>query len=236
MGKLINQDRRKQAREQRDAARLRILDAARKSYLTFPFNQVDLDAIRKRARVRRGLPSLLFGSIESLFMELIAIDLEEWYRAVHARLSADEGPLSEAEAAGLFAETLAEREALTRLLNLLPHVLEHQMEQLGVMLLDQSQKQWKQKIARALEARVACLQPGDGALFLRRLEVLASGLQTVARPTGIAVLTLPDEGLEQGTLDYRTELATLLRMLLAAWPNARAQAPSSPLPVSNSSK
>jgi len=221
MGKLINQEKRKLARAQRDAMRARILDAARKSYMTFPFAQVDLETIRKRAKVRSGLPSLLFGSIESLFIELIAIELEEWYRAVHARLDEDQSPLGEAEVADLLAESLAERETLTRLLTLLPHVLEHQMEQIGVMLLDRSQKEWKAKIARALEARVPCLETGDGALFLRRLEILASGLQNAARPTGIAVFALPADGPGQGPLDYRTELATLLRMLLASWASGR---------------
>ena len=110
---------------------------------------------------------------------------------------------------------------LTRLHNLLPHVLEHQMEQIGVMMLDRSQKEWKQKIARELESRIAGFKPGDGMLFLRRLEVLVSGLQNVARPAGIAVLTLPDPDLEEGKLDYQTELATLLRMLLASWPIGR---------------
>lgn len=217
MGKLINQEKRKQAREQREAMRGQILEAARKCYATFPFGQVDLEMVRKRAKVRSGLPSLLFGSMESLFIELIAIDLEEWYQAVHARLAADSSPLSEAEVADLFAETLAERETLTRLLNLLPHVLEHQMEQIGVMMLDRSQKAWKQKIASHLEARVDCLRPGEGDLFLRRLEVLATGLQNIARPTGIAVFALPDQHAEKAALDYRTELATHLRMLLASW-------------------
>ena len=221
MGKLINQEKRKKAREERKAMRARILQAARACYMTFPFTQVDLESIRKRARARSGLPSLLFGSIEALFVELFAGELEAWYRDIDARLEASTGPLEEDEVADLFAESLAEREVLTRLHNLLPHVLEHQMEQIGVMMLDRSQKEWKQKIARELESRIAGFKAGEGMLFLRRLEVLVSGLQNVARPAGIAVLTLPDPDLEEGKLDYQTELATLLRMLLASWPIGR---------------
>jgi len=96
------------------------------------------------------------------------------------------------------------------------------MEQIGVMLLDRSQKVWKERIATQLESRVDCLQPGDGSLFLRRLEVLASGLQTQARPAGIAILALPDKSLTEGKLEYGEELATLLRMLLASWPGEKA--------------
>jgi len=63
MGKLIDQSKRKQASEQRAQTRTKVLDAALRCYLIFPFTKVDLETVRKRAKVRTGVPSLLFGSI-----------------------------------------------------------------------------------------------------------------------------------------------------------------------------
>ena len=123
MGKLIDQAKRAQAKEAKEDRKRLIRDAAQESFVNQPYVDVSLDAICLRARLRKGIAAMYFGSKEELFLDLLQRQLVVWSDDLCARL----GEIRSGAGKSLVevvASSLAERPVLTRLLGLLPVVLE----------------------------------------------------------------------------------------------------------------
>ena len=215
MGKLIDQEKRARAKGAKKERIARILEAASFCFVHLPFAEVTLDGIGQRAKVRQGLPTLYFCSREELFLNLLNRELDAWCEDIKERL-AGAGPLSPSQLAGLVVDSLAERRTLTRLLSLLPGVLEQGGDVSVAMAFGERQHRRVATLGEAIEGRCSAVGSGQGAAFMRRVFLLVTGLEPAAHPVGAAALSSWDGERSGGALDFETELAFLLERVLGA--------------------
>ena len=79
MGKLIDPNRTRQARQAREKRARNILDAAEKSFIRYPYSEISLDTLGQQAGVKQGQATLAYRSREELFMTVIRARMKEWY-------------------------------------------------------------------------------------------------------------------------------------------------------------
>jgi len=218
MGTLLNKDKSAQKKRDKAEQKQQIRNAALQSFIKLPFDRVTLKAIGQRAKIRGGLASMLSGSKEELLLELTKTELERWYGALHEQLSSSDDAMSDVELADMFASSLTRQTELTRLLTLVPGVREHEdLDHYAILNLDRAHREWRHKVAAALDKRIPRFVPGDGLHFLRRVLVLVHGMEPIVRPAGVASLMLDDPDHADMKVDYRGELAAMLTMMLTGW-------------------
>ena len=111
---------------------------------------------------------------------------------------------------GLVASSLAERPDLTRLLSLLPVVLEQNVEAMEVFRF----QKWRLDRGGELGALIEKLEPdleaGFGFRMVHMAQVLATGLEPVAHPRGSAAYDRGDPDFAAFWLTMGDELQRLL--------------------------
>jgi len=206
MGKLIDPDRRRQAREAREERAKRILDAAHSSFIRFPYSEVSLDILGQQAGVKQGQATLAYRSREELFMTVILAQMKEWYEALEASLRSSGDPLSPDEIADLVASSLAERPDLTRLLGPLHMAFELHEDGMQVHCFYQWQRERLLELAEAMMNRLPGLHRWDGFDALYRSQLVAAAVHPVSRPVGNMAIDLMAEDHQVFALDLEDEV------------------------------
>ena len=106
MGKLIDPNRTRKAREARQERAKIILEAAHAAFTRYPYSEVSLDTLGQQAGVKQGQATLAYRSREALFMTVVLAQMRKWYDALEADLNASDDPLSPEEAADIIADKL----------------------------------------------------------------------------------------------------------------------------------
>jgi AcrR family transcriptional regulator len=207
MGRLINRERRERARQAKAERIVAIRRESVRSFVKHPYVEVDLDAIGRRAGVKKGVASMYFGSREELFIELIRTELEVWFAAVEEALEARrEGRLARQRLARLLATSLSERPVLCRLLALAPVALEQNMEIIEAFRLHRWQLERMTELGATLERRCSAIRDGDGIRLLHRMLLLVAGVQPYADPRGSLAVNLLDPDFEALRVDLAEEI------------------------------
>jgi AcrR family transcriptional regulator len=210
MGKLIDREKLKRAKRERGEKKRRIQIEARDTFLRMPFVEVTIDTIGQAAGVERGVASMFFRTREELFLLIARNELEEWFEAVERELEQNEGPAEPDVFATLVASSLAERPDLTRLLSLLPVVLEQNVEAMEVFRFQKWHLDRCGELGAQIEKRAPGLEAGSGFDLVYMAQVLASGLEPVAHPRGSAAYDRGDPEFEAFWLNLGDELQRLL--------------------------
>lgn len=213
MAPLIDHDRLALKRQSRHERRAQVLAAARTTLLGLPYARVTLETIGQRAGLRRGAAALFFPSLEELLLEVLGGELDEWGLALEGRLGAGRPDLDAAAVTELLASSLAGRAVLVRLLGLLAVVVERDPDLMVLVRFEQSRHRWMLRLGPALERRWPALGAGDGAVLLRRFQLLVAALAPAANPAGMTALALAEPGLEALRVDFVAELRCLTGML-----------------------
>jgi len=199
--------------EDKEARRRVLLDAARARFERMSYGDVRMVDVAEDAGLAKGTAFFYFPTKEGLFLALLEELLAGWLNVLDGELEAG-GRWSPARVARLFAQTLVERPALSRLLTVLSTVLEHNVDEAQVLRFKQMLLERLGRTGALLERRLDLLA-GDGARLLLRIDAVIIGLRQLADapPAAAAVLARPE--MEPLRVDFARELEIVLIMLFA---------------------
>ncbi len=206
MGKLIDPERSRRAKEARKERADRLFAAAKMVFVRDPYSEVTLDTIGQLAGVKQGQASLAFRSREEVFMSVIRSELETWYDELEARVNADSSILEPQAAAELVAGLLEEHSDLTRLLGSLHVVLELHEDGLEVHRFYHWQRERLLGLADALVKRLPNGNRWDVFDALYRAEVTAGAVHPLSRPVGNLSIDLVADDHQIFALDLADEV------------------------------
>jgi len=206
MGKLIDPERTRKAREARSERAKKILGAAHTAFVRFPYSEVTLDTLGQQAGVKQGQANLAYRSREELFMTVILVQLKLWYNALESSLTASDDPMTRPEAADLVASSLATRADLTRLLGSLHMALELHEDGFEVHRFYHWQRERLLELAEILANRLPESHRWDAFDALYRSQLVAAAVHPVSRPVGNLAVDLIAEEHQVFALDLENEV------------------------------
>ncbi|MCU0303991.1 MAG: TetR family transcriptional regulator [Thermoanaerobaculales bacterium] len=206
MGKLIDPDRTRRARQARDERAAAILAAAHQTFVRFPYAEATMERIGRQAGVKQGQATLAYRSREELFLAVVIAQLGAWYDALASELGAGAGELSAEETAGRVARGLAARPDLTRLLGSLHTALELHEDGLEVHRFYRWQRERLLALAETVAGRVPGADRWDAFDALYRAQLTAAAVHPVSRPVGNLAVDLMAEDHQVFALDLEDEV------------------------------
>lgn len=206
MGKLIDPNRTRKAREARQERAKIILEAAHSAFTRFPYSEVSLDNLGQQAGVKQGQATLAYRSREALFMTIIRTQMREWYDGLEADLSVSDDPLSPEQAADMVASSLVQRPDLTRLLGPLHMAMELHEDGMEVHQFFHWQRERLLEIAEILAKRVPGAHAWNAFDAIYRSQLFAAAVHPVSRPVGNLAVDLMAEDHQVFALDLEDEV------------------------------
>jgi AcrR family transcriptional regulator len=214
MGRLINREKLARAKELRGQRKKKILEEAGSTFVRMAYSEVTLDTIGQFADVERGIASMYFRSKEELFLIVFREKSTEWFDHLEKRLARADGPVGMDDLAALLAGSIAARPALSRLLSLLPVVIEHDMEAMEVFRFQRWRYDRISQIGSLVEQAAPGLKSGQGFDLIYRLQLIAAGLEPAASPRGPAAFDRDDPDFARFWVHLEDELRTMIRAML----------------------
>jgi len=206
MGKLIDPNRTRLARQARQERAKKILDAAESSFIRFSYSQVSLDTLGQQAGVKQGQATLAYRSREELFMTVILTRMKEWYDGLETNLRSSDDPLSREAAAVLVASSLADRPELTRLLGPLHMSFELHEDGMQVHQFYRWQRERLLELANLLADRTPGIHQWNAFDAIYRAQLIAAAVHPVSRPVGNLAVDLMAEDHQVFALDIEDEV------------------------------
>ncbi len=206
MGGLIDKKRRAAARQARQENTVLIRKAAVHCFANLPYVEVSLDTIGRRAGARQGAASLLFRSKEELLLKVASEELGSWYDALAAVGAGQPGT----DVTQILVSSLGEREALVKMLGLLPIVLAQNLDFEAALAFLDAQRERLLATGQILEEQNVGVGPGEGARLLFKALMLAAALGPLAYPSGTLAMALQKPEFSALRVDFGEELRGLL--------------------------
>jgi AcrR family transcriptional regulator len=217
MGRLIDRERRGRAKDAKRQRMKDIREEAVRSFVKLPYVEITLDALGRRAGVKKGVASMYFGTKEELFLELLRDELDAWYGELERKLGAQRARLSDARLARVVSTTLADRPALCRFLSLAPVVLEQNMEIMAADRFHRWQRDRMTTVGAELEKRSRGMKQGQGLRLLHLVQLMTAAFHGYSDPRGSLAFNLYDPDFADFRIDLEQEIAALVRRTLADW-------------------
>jgi AcrR family transcriptional regulator len=215
MGRLIDRERRARAKEAKQQRMKDIREEAVRSFVKLPYVEITLDALGRRAGVKKGVASMYFGTKEELFLELLRDELDAWYQELERALGAQRAGVSDARMARLVSTTLADRPVLCRFLSLAPVVLEQNMEIMAADRYQRWQRDRMSTVGGELEQRSRGMKQGQGLRLLHLVQLMAAAFHGYSDPRGSLAFNLHDPDFADFRIDLEQEIAAPVRRLLS---------------------
>ena len=206
MGKLIDPNRTRKAREARKERAKRILETAESAFVRYPYSDITLDTIGQMAGVKQGQATLAFRSREELYLNIIRRRMTDWYAALEGGLTASDDPLTREEAANFVAASLAERPDFTRLLGPLHAAMELHDDGIEVHNFYRWQRERLLELADAMVRRIAGADRWSCFDALYRSQLIAAAVHPVSRPVGNLAADLMADDHQIFALDLEDEV------------------------------
>ena len=205
----------KRARKAEDKAERRrvILETARALFSKARFEAIKMSDVAERAGLAKGTVFLYFPTKEALFLDLVEEEMGDWIDDLIDGFEAG-GRWTPARVAKIFARTLIERPAFTRLLPLIDNVLETNVSLERIVAFKLALLARMAEVAALLERRLDFLEEGEGRPLLLRIYALLVGLRQLTDPCATAEAALEDPRLEPLVIDFEEELEGALAALL----------------------
>ncbi|MEE4272042.1 MAG: TetR family transcriptional regulator [Thermoanaerobaculales bacterium] len=214
MGKLIDPQRSRKAKEAREERARRILQAAHVAFTRHPYSEVDLDAIGREAGVKQGQANFAFRSREELFMHVLRARLNEWYELLEGRFSGEHPPATKDETADAIARSLAEMPDLTKVLGGLHTALELHEDGMEVHRFYHYLRTRLLELADLVQRQVEGVHQWDAFDALYRGLVVAAAVHPLHRPVGNLAVDLVTEDHQVFALDLEDEVSRAVRASL----------------------
>ncbi|MEX1311896.1 MAG: hypothetical protein AB1Z65_15825 [Candidatus Sulfomarinibacteraceae bacterium] len=206
MGKLIDPNRTRKARQARKERAKRILETAESAFVRYPYSDITLDTIGQMAGVKQGQATLAFRSREELYLNIIRRRMTDWYTALEAGLTASDDPLTREEAATFVAASLAERPDFTRLLGPLHTAMELHDDGIEVHNFYRWQRERLLELADAMVRRIVGADRWSCFDALYRSQLIAAAVHPVSRPVGNLAADLMADDHQIFALDLEDEV------------------------------
>jgi AcrR family transcriptional regulator len=206
MGKLIDPNRTRLARQAREERAKKILNAADSAFVRFPYSQISLDTLGQQAGIKQGQATLAYRSREELFMTVILTRMKEWYDGLESSLRSSADPLSREEVAVLLASSLAERPELTRLLGPLHMSFELHEDGMQVHQYYRWQRERLVELADLMADRTPGIHRWNAFDAIYRAQLIAAAVHPVSRPVGNLAVDLMAEDHQVFALDVEDEV------------------------------
>jgi AcrR family transcriptional regulator len=206
MGKLIDPNRTRKAREARQERAKKIMETAESAFLRYPYSEVTLDDIGQMAGAKQGQATLAYRSREELFLTVIRRQMAGWLNALEIDLTQSDGPLSRDQASDLVAKSLADRPDLTRLLGPLHMALEIHDDGIEVHGFFHWQRERLLELADRMAQRIEGSHQWDCFDALYRSQLTAAAVHPVSRPVGNLAVDLMAEDHQVFALDLEDEV------------------------------
>lgn len=212
--------RRARAPEDKAARRAAILYTAGRLFDSHAgqLDRLTMASLAREAGVAKGTLYLYFSSKEEIFLALFLDEVEAWLAELEWGLVQGPAPLAAEAAAAVVVQTLCPRTRLLNLLGLLHPVLEKNLSPQAILHFKESLWGMAAASAARIEQALPMLGPGQGLVFVRRLQALILGLDLATRPPPAVARALdshPD--LAAMRLDFGTELEQVVAALLRGW-------------------
>ena len=212
MGRLIDQGQRRHAQEAKQRRVKRVLEATAYMVQRLPYSQVSMDSISQRAKVKKGIASMYFGSKEKLFMSLISKELDRWFEQLEHLFEASDSFAGPADVARVLSEQIADGDIFPRLLSLLSTVLDHNLEVEAVVPFLNSLRVRLEAAGQTLASRCDRLTSEQGVRLLRLVLTLIAGAQPFSSPIGVGLIAMSDPAMAPLRVDLEQDLPGLLGM------------------------
>jgi len=206
MGKLIDPNRTRKAREARKERARKILETAESAFVRYPYADITLDTIGQMAGVKQGQATLAFRSREELFLNVIRRQMTDWYTALETGLKATDDPLTREGAADFVAASLAKRPDFTRLLGALHTAMELHDDGIEVHNFYRWQRERLLELADAMVRRIAGADRWSCFDALYRGQLIAAAVHPVSRPVGNLAADLMADDHQIFALDLEDEV------------------------------
>jgi AcrR family transcriptional regulator len=206
MGKLLDPERMRKAKREREERAKRIFAAARVAFSRDPYSEVTLDRVGQAAGAKQGQASLAFRSREELFLAVMRAELEGWYDHLESELGSGPEQITNAEAAALVAATLDGRPELTRMLAALPVSLELHEDGIEVHRFHSWHRERLLAVADAVAERLPGCHRWDAFDALYRAQLIAAAVHPVSRPVGNLAVDLVADDHQVFALDLEEEV------------------------------
>lgn len=200
--------------EAKNRRRDAILAAALAQFDGADFDAIAMSDLAAQVGLAKGTLYLYFETKEELFLALLQRLLDDWLDQLDAALATGAGRLPAAALTTLFADSLAARPALRRLLALLGSVLERNVEYERALRFKWRLAGRLTATGSQLERRTVFLRPGDGTRLLLQIQALVVGLQLQAEPAPVVRGILAAPGLDSLRVDFDAEFRAAARALL----------------------
>ena len=200
--------------QQKSERREQILAAAGRLFAAADFDSISMLDVAREAGLAKGTLYLYFQTKEQLFLALLADGLAGWFAHLEQALQAAPTPLPALAFTRLLEESLRERLQALRLLGILHAVLERNLELQAALDFKLSLTAGIQHTGSLIEQHLTFLQPGQGALLLRRMYAILVGLQNLASPAPSVRAALQQPGLELWQVELLPEFTAVLNLYL----------------------
>lgn len=206
MGKLIDPERTRKAREARQERAKKIMETAESAFIRYPYSEVTLNDIGQMAGAKQGQATLAYRSREELFLTVIRRQMADWYSALESDLTASDDALSREQVADLVAASLVNRPDLTRLLGPFHMALEIHDDGIEVHNFFHWQRGRLLELADRMTQRVEGTHKWDCFDALYRSQLIAAAVHPVSRPVGNLAVDLMAEDHQVFALDLEDEV------------------------------
>lgn len=164
--------------------------------------------------IAKGTVYLYFQTKESLFLALQTEAYLDWFSELKALWRQADGVASVGDVVDTFAQTLARRPVLVRLIAILHTVLEHNVDLATAVAFKRQLQAEVTEAGALLETRLPFLAVGAGADVLQHVQVLVIGLQHLAAPAPVVRQALVFPELQGFRVDFDAQFRILLTALL----------------------
>lgn len=169
--------------------------------------------IAEAAGLSKGTPYLYFGSVEDIFLTLLADHFIAWMERTRSLIEVTPRPLTAEAIAAVQIGYLLDHPILLRLATISQSRLVRRETEAAVRSYKLRVATKLVELGRVFEDAVPGLAPGDGARTLLTSYAAILGLWQVAEPPPVAAQALTDPALRSLRLDFHAELPGILAAL-----------------------
>lgn len=181
--------------EQKEIRRQAILAGAAQLFSVRPYQDLRMADLAGLLGLGKGTLYLYFPTKESLFLAVLQVEMDAWFRGAAARLEAFSPGADPARVASALVRELLDRPLLPGLQARVHGVLEQNAPPEETQAFARFLQEGVTRVGTRLEAVIPALAPGQGAAFLLRFYGLAIGTQLMSGRPPTVKEALEDPGL-----------------------------------------
>ncbi len=201
--------------EDKDQRRAQLITAATQLFADADFEAVTIARVAERAGVAKGTAYIYFATKETLFLELVRLELTEWLADLTRRLGRVRSVRPAQAVPAAIAKSLAERRELRRLLVLLHPVIEPNIDEVTAREFKGFLRDLLNGASTLIAEKIPGLnRPAAATLVLQTHALVISISQLATPPPVIAAVMAADPSFHTMQIEFEPFLAATLTTLV----------------------